>query len=153
MAQRSKLQRRLRTSHVGATMCEIASSCQHKMRRANTAKDKPETTMTRFFIAGIAALFLATGAAHATVDSCAVVLRTPDGFLTLRKAPSVKAKIIARLKPGDILLGFESLNATAVGDKWAHVLSVPQVPRLKNESGWVRARFIVDVECKDLGYK
>jgi hypothetical protein len=35
------------------------------MRRANTAKDKPETTMTRFFIAGIAALFLATEAAHA----------------------------------------------------------------------------------------
>jgi hypothetical protein len=31
------------------------------MRRANTAKDKPETTMTRFFIAGIAALLLATG--------------------------------------------------------------------------------------------
>jgi hypothetical protein len=35
------------------------------MRRANTAKDKPETTMTRFFIAGIAALFLTTGTAHA----------------------------------------------------------------------------------------
>src|SRR5262249_62191974 len=35
------------------------------MRRANTAKDKPETTMTRFFIASIAALFLATAAAHA----------------------------------------------------------------------------------------
>ena len=31
------------------------------MRRANTAKDKPETTITRFFIAGVAALFLATG--------------------------------------------------------------------------------------------
>src|SRR5262245_27148359 len=37
------------------------------MRRANTAKDKPETTMTRFFIAGIAALFLATGTAHAEI--------------------------------------------------------------------------------------
>jgi hypothetical protein len=35
------------------------------MRRANTAKDKPETTMTRFFIAGIAALLLAPGTAHA----------------------------------------------------------------------------------------
>src|SRR5262249_5842978 len=35
------------------------------MRRANTAKDKPETTMTRFFIAGIATLFLATGSAQA----------------------------------------------------------------------------------------
>jgi hypothetical protein len=93
------------------------------------------------FLSGIAALLLATGAAHGTVDSCAVVLRTPDGFLNLRKAPSMKAKIIARLKPGDVLQGFESLNATAVGDKWAHVLSVPQVPRLKNKSGWVVARF------------
>ena len=35
------------------------------MRRANTAKDKSETTMTRFFIAGIAVLFLATGTARA----------------------------------------------------------------------------------------
>jgi hypothetical protein len=35
------------------------------MRRANTAKDKPETTMTRFFIAGIAVLLMATSAAHA----------------------------------------------------------------------------------------
>jgi hypothetical protein len=35
------------------------------MRRANTAKDKPETTMTHFLIASIAALFLATGTAHA----------------------------------------------------------------------------------------
>jgi hypothetical protein len=109
--------------------------------------------MKKLLLTGIAALFLATGTAHATVDSCAVVLRTPDGFLNLRKAPSVKAKIIARLKPGDIPLGFESLNATAVGDKWAHVLRVPQVPRLKNKSGWVGARFIVDVDYKDLGYK
>jgi hypothetical protein len=31
------------------------------MRRANTAKDKPETTITRFFIAGIAALLLQQG--------------------------------------------------------------------------------------------
>ena len=65
MAKCSTLQRRLHKGHVSGTMCEIASSCQHKMRRANTAKDKPETTMTRFFIAGIAALFLATGTAHA----------------------------------------------------------------------------------------
>ena len=65
MAERSTLQRRLHKSHVTATVCEIASSCQHKMRRANTAKDKPETTMTLFFIAGIAALFLATGTVHA----------------------------------------------------------------------------------------
>jgi hypothetical protein len=90
-------------------------------------------TCTFYSLASVAALFLATGAAHATVDSCGVVLRTPDGFLNLRKAPSVKAKVIARLKPGDILLGFESLNATAMGDKWAHVLSVPQVPTIEKQ--------------------
>jgi hypothetical protein len=39
------------------------------MRRANTAKNKPETTMTRFFIAGVAVLLLATGAAHAGMCS------------------------------------------------------------------------------------
>src|SRR5262249_18837926 len=45
MAERSTLQRRLHKSHVTATVCKIASSCQHKMRRANTAKDKPATPM------------------------------------------------------------------------------------------------------------
>jgi hypothetical protein len=67
MAEFSALQRRLHKSHVTATVCEIASSCQHKMCRANTAKDKPETTMTRFFITGVAALLLATGTAHTEI--------------------------------------------------------------------------------------
>src|SRR5262245_39869549 len=48
------------------------------MRRANTAKDKPETTMTRFFIAGIAALFLATGAAHAETNALGCFVRMYD---------------------------------------------------------------------------
>jgi hypothetical protein len=65
VAERSKLQWRLRKSHVSATVCEIASSCQHKMRRANTAKDKSEVTMTRALLTGIAALFLATSATTA----------------------------------------------------------------------------------------
>jgi hypothetical protein len=59
--------------------------------------------MKKLFLTGIAALFLATGVAHATSDGCAVVLRTPDGFLNLRAEPSMKARIVARLKPGEIL--------------------------------------------------
>jgi hypothetical protein len=35
------------------------------MRRANTAEDKPETTMTRFFLAGVATLLMATSALSA----------------------------------------------------------------------------------------
>jgi len=54
-------------------------------------------------LTGIAALFLATGAAQATEDSCAVVKRTPDGFLNMRSAPMMGAKIIAKLKPGNRL--------------------------------------------------
>jgi hypothetical protein len=41
---------------------------------------------TRAFITGIAML-LATGAAHATEDYCAVVIKTSDGFLALREGP------------------------------------------------------------------
>ena len=43
------------------------------MRRANTAEDKSETAMTRFFLSGVAALFLATGAAHAYDERSAPV--------------------------------------------------------------------------------
>jgi hypothetical protein len=62
MAERSKLQRRLRKSHVTATVCEIASSCQHKMRRANTRR---ATKMKKALLTGVSALLLATGAAQA----------------------------------------------------------------------------------------
>jgi hypothetical protein len=97
MAQCSKLQRRLRKSHVGATMCEIASYCQHKMRRANTAKDKPETTMTRFFIAGIAALFLATGTARAqSPEKCSCVGNACNNACMSEAEPDVVAALRKR---------------------------------------------------------
>jgi hypothetical protein len=44
--------------------------------------------MKKTFLTGIAALLLTTGTAHAAYDECAVVLKTPDGFLALREKPT-----------------------------------------------------------------
>ena len=41
-------------------------------------------------------------AAYSTEDFCAVVLKTPDGFLALREKPGTQFKMIAKLHEGDI---------------------------------------------------
>src|SRR5262245_52358944 len=76
--------------------------------------------MKKAILSGIAATFLATGTAHATADGCAVVLRTPDGFLNVRSAPTMKARIIAQTKPGDILY----IDDVGGGEGWTHVTGV-----------------------------
>jgi len=62
--------------------------------------------MKPVIITGIAVLFLATGTfqpANATNSGCAVVLRTPDGFLNVRDESKMGSRIVAQVKPGDIL--------------------------------------------------
>jgi uncharacterized protein YecT (DUF1311 family) len=66
MAEFSAVQRRLHKSHVTATVCEIASSCQHKMRRANTRR---ATKMKKTLLTGIAALSVLYAAANAQNQS------------------------------------------------------------------------------------
>jgi hypothetical protein len=89
----------------------------------------------------ITALFLATGAAHATYTTCAVVLKTPDGFLNLREKPMMGSKVLARLKPGQWIhissQGFEG---------WTQVESIGD----RDTLGFVGTRFIVRVRCDQL---
>jgi hypothetical protein len=40
---------------------------------------------------------------NATEDGCAIVLKTPDGFLNMRRAPTMKSDIVTQLKQGDFL--------------------------------------------------
>jgi hypothetical protein len=133
---------------------------------------------TRVLITSIAALFLATGAAHATADGCAVVLKTPDGFLNLRKDPSMRARIVARLKTGQIVyvddLVCDPMAHCDNEGGWTHVIDVPASrecatkylgDRLSNQldyerclkrigwrevqtGGWVGTRFIANVDCE-----
>ena len=99
--------------------------------------------MKRFLI-GIAALFLATGttAAHATYSTCAVVLRTPDDFLNLRKKPVMGSKVLARLKPGQWI----TIGSEFVKEGWTKVESIGDREIL----GFVGTRFIVRVRCDQL---
>jgi hypothetical protein len=104
---------------------------------------------TRALLAGVAVLFLATGTAHATADGCAVVKRTPDGFLNMRSAPMMGAKIIAKLKPGN-RLNIDSATCVSKGTSticntdWVRVLGFHGI-----KFGWVHIRFLNFVDCDD----
>ena len=113
--------------------------------------------MKKLFLTSIAVLFLATGTAqheaHALADgpACAMVRRTPDGFLNLREAFSMSGKIIAKLRPGDrIYVTATELGISTPGD-WVEVHGVW---RLDSDdiskpwhSGWVARRFIRETKC------
>ena len=113
--------------------------------------------MKKLFLTSIAVLFLATGTAqheaHALADgpACAMVRRTPDGFLNLREAFSMSGKIIAKLRPGDrIYVTATELGINTLGD-W---VQVDGVWRLDGNdiskpwhSGWVARRFIRETKC------
>jgi len=116
--------------------------------------------MKHLAIAALAlALALATTAAHATADGCAVVRKTPDGFLSLRQAPTAKALEIAKLKPG-WHLSIDSATCETSGkisicggNKWTHVTGVWPLDGVDCGNtctrGWVATRYVKFVECLD----
>jgi hypothetical protein len=88
--------------------------------------------------AGIAALFLATGTAHAgslfgdasKTETCFVVKKTPDGFLAVRAKPDAKAELFAALRPGYQLIALLDMQ----------FLEGDEVRRYKNWTKWIRVK-------------
>jgi hypothetical protein len=106
--------------------------------------------MKKTILAGVAALFLATGAANATgPDNCAVVVKTRDGFLNVRAAPTMKSKIIARINPADIVHDDAYEDATETDYKgWTHIDRVFRSSgdvKWEKLRGWVGTRFLEPV--------
>jgi uncharacterized protein YraI len=96
--------------------------------------------MTKLLVA-ITILMAVSSSAMATADGCAVVLRTPDGFLALRKGPGTQYPIITRLKPGDSLYADDkpcSDKNPACG--WTHITGRPGKPL--NWDGWVLLKYV-----------
>ena len=93
--------------------------------------------------------------AHATADACAVVLKTPDGFLALREGPSTRFKIVHKLKRGDFLYVDTAQCGNGVCSRqWTHVTSVPRFDGRLEEArtftkGWVANRFVEWFLCPD----
>jgi hypothetical protein len=95
----------------------------------------------------------------ATIDGCAVVLRTPDGFLNLREGPSVKTRVVAKLSRGDFLdvdtAQCEQVEGKWIcGDnKWTHVLQVQPFgrsdPHKGGPSGWVTDKYVQWFPCPE----
>src|SRR3954453_21859332 len=91
---------------------------------------------------------------NATSDFCAVVLKTSDGFLNLRRAPGSQFPIITRLVRSDVLYAdtrsCETSNNVSICDdrrQWTYVTSVPKLDGPLKEAkrftqGWVNRQYI-----------
>ena len=112
------------------------------------------TIMKKILLAGIAALFLAGGTAHATgPDDCAVVVQTRDGFLNVREAPTMKSKIIAKLYPMDMVWAdaYECIIEECEIKGWRHIGEVTRSSgdgKPQKLRGWVGEKYL-----KYIGYR
>src|SRR5438105_4026726 len=103
-----------------------------------------QQAMHRFLLA--CTLCLASIGANATEDGCAVVLKTPDGFLALREGPGNDFPVIAKLSPGTFLYTdtrsyYEIGKRTGFADrkKWTTASPI----RLRGVDGWVSTKYIL----------
>jgi hypothetical protein len=121
----------------------------------------------KLLLSGIAALLLATGAtqheARACVDgpSCAVVTKTPDGFLNLRRAPTTRAPVVTILRPGDRLYITTSeggiRNEICEPSKWQLIegvwrldgkpINIQAGAMWQPHRGWAAKRFLRQIKC------
>jgi hypothetical protein len=83
-------------------------------------------------------------AAAATVDmDCAVVLKTPDGFLALRAGPGTRFEMKKKLKQGDFLV----LSSDDDGGKWVEVETKPCMTCRARTMGWVYRQWDCPGRC------
>jgi hypothetical protein len=115
--------------------------------------------LTLLFLLG-APIVLANNA-EATESWCAQVKRTADGFVALRELPSETSKMLAKLKPGEIIeitsgSGRHGLNTLDYGESEEWLL-VEMVPRLglwpghgiddgANAVGWVHPSLVTSLD-------
>jgi hypothetical protein len=122
-----------------------------------------ENTMNHITTAIMVAAGITFGASsvHATEDFCAVVLKTPDGFLALRDGPGPRFKMKVRLHQGDFLDA--NSRSCTIGNnsqicdtkrQWTYITSVrridgPEVKAKHFTGGWVSTKFIKGFACPE----
>jgi hypothetical protein len=102
-------------------------------------------------------LMLSIQNVRATADGCALVLKTPDGFLNVRKGPGIQYPSIAKVTPGDFLYVddrsacSEARNSRCTdNENWIHVIGRPKRPLALD--GWVSMKFVeVRGDCSEPG--
>ena len=107
--------------------------------------------LVKIFVAAIvAALTGIFSPAHAAYNECAVVLKTPDGFLALRDKPTANSKRILKLHRGDVVEVDKSVKKGS--PQWTWVSK--QIDGIIEEtlpfkSGFVSSRYIQRFQCPD----
>jgi hypothetical protein len=113
-------------------------------------------TFRSFAGALLVAIVLTAPEALATADGCAVVLKTPDGFLNLRRTPTTGSEVVAKLSRGHRLYvdtatceTSGSLSICSRGTEWTHVIRVPRLDGKAHSStrGWVIDRYVQWFDC------
>jgi len=92
--------------------------------------------------------------AFATADGCAFVIRTSDGFVSIRAHPHSKAKVLARVESGQVIV-IDTKEGDPLG-RWTHVNMILRATNegrfvnLKMLDGWVRDTHIRSIDCERL---
>lgn|SRR5262245_22329749 len=97
----------------------------------------------------------APASAHSLPDYCAVVKKTSDGFLALRKKPSAKSEMIAAMKTGFPLhvtgeaqwIDGDMVPLYPNWTKWTYV-SAPPSEDADPTHGWVYSKYLKKVPCE-----
>jgi hypothetical protein len=100
--------------------------------------------MRKLFLA-VTVLSVFISAAHATVDiDCAVVLKTADGYLALRKGPGTQFEMITKLQRGDFLV----FSADDDGrSKWVEAEARNCMGCRSFARGWVYRKYTQSFVC------
>lgn len=94
--------------------------------------------------------------ALATEDFCAVVLKTPDGFLAMRSGPGMRFPIKMKLKQGDVL--YADTRKCVIGrpnicddsGTWVYVYAVQNVDAKADKvEGWIAGAFVQTFLCPE----
>jgi hypothetical protein len=93
------------------------------------------------FLCAVLFIFLCSAPANATIFC--EVLKTPDGFVALREAPSAGSKLLLRIKTGEQV----QVDFTKKGtwEKVIYYLSTGKPANAKPITGWVKSKYLSDV--------
>jgi hypothetical protein len=123
-------------------------AAMNKCARRRPTPQRGDTSMRAFFppICCLPICWLATQT-HAAATLFCTVLKSPDGFVALRAAPSPRARLIARMHPGDEVQALEGIrHGWQEVYHWHGLDRFDPAKRGDRRHGWAWSRYISE-EC------
>jgi hypothetical protein len=93
---------------------------------------------------------------HATADGCALVLRTPDDHLNIRRGPKATTGIVGFLFQGDTIVIDSATCDIVDGEEicsdgsWVRVRETDEERKRQVTVGWVATKYIKEFDCSEM---